>query len=155
NATPAEWDDLLALTKAETNPVVKNAYVRLLGSAKDSALAMRALELLRGDVLTSQQKPTILRAVAGGHPDMAFDFAVANTELVSGLIEASSRAAFIPSLGAGSNNPAMPGKIQAYADKQPETARGGAKRALAQIAVRKAVADRLRGGVTGWAGAAN
>lgn len=152
NVTPAEWADLLALTKAETNPVVKNEYVRLLGSAKDPAIAMRALELIKGDVLTAQQKPTILRAVAGGHPDMAFDFAVANLELVNGVIEASSRAAFIPSLGAGSNDPAMPGKIQAFADKQPVTARGGAKRALAAIAVRKAVADRLRTGVTGWAG---
>ena len=152
NATPAEWEDLLALTKAETDPVVKNGYVRLLGSAKDPALAMRALELIKGDALTSQQKPTILRTVAGGHPDLAFDFAVANAELVNGLIEANSRAAFIPSLGAGSNDPAMPGKLQAYAAKQPETARGGAKRALAQIAVRKAVADRLRGGVTAWAG---
>ena len=131
NVTVADWEDLLALTKAETNPVVKNEYVRLLGSAKDPALATRALELLKGDVLTPQQKPTILRGVAGGHPDMAFDYAVANVELVNGLIEANSRAAFIPSLGAGSNAPAMPGKIQAFAAKQPETARGGAKRALA------------------------
>ena len=152
NATPAEWDDLLALFKAENNPVVKNEYVRLLGAASDPALAMRALELVKGDVLTSQQKPTILRAVAGGHPDMAFDFAVTNVDLVNGLLEASTRAAFIPGLGAGSNDPAMPGKIQAYADTQPATARGGAKRALAQIAVRKAVADRLRNGVTNWAG---
>ncbi|MBN8814898.1 MAG: M1 family metallopeptidase [Sphingomonas sp.] len=155
NATPAEWDDLLALFKAENNPVVKNEYVRLLGSAKDPVLAARALDLVKGDVLTAQQKPTILRAVAGGHPDLAFDFAVANAELVNGALEASSRAAFIPSLGAGSNDPAMPGKIQAFAAKQPETARGGAKRALSQIAVRKAVADRLRGGVAGWAGAAS
>jgi aminopeptidase N len=155
NATPAEWDELLALTKAETNPVVKNGYVRLLGAANDPALATRALELLKGDQLTAQQKPTLLRAVAGGHPDMAFDFAVANRELVDGLIEASSRAAFIPSLGAGSNDPAMPGKIQAYAEKnQPEAARGGAKRAIATIAVRKAVADRLRPGVMAWAGGA-
>ena len=77
-------------------------------------------------------------------------------ELVNGLVEANSRAAFISGLGAGSNDPAMPGKIQAYAEKnQPEAARGGAKRAMAAIAVRKAVADRLRSGVTAWAGAAN
>jgi len=152
NATPAEWDDLLALTKAETNPVVKNGYVRLLGTAKDPALAMRALELVKGNDLTAQQKPTILRGVAGGHPDLAFDFAVANKALIDSLIEASSRAAFIPSLGAGSNDAAMPGKIQAYAEKyQPEAARGGARRSIATIAVRKAVADRMRAGVSDWA----
>ncbi|HEX4693791.1 M1 family metallopeptidase [Sphingomonas sp.] len=153
NATSAEWEDLLALTKVETNPVVKNGYIRLLGAARDPALAARALELIKGDVLTAQQKPTILRAVAGGHPDMAFDFAVANAELVNSVLEASTRAGFIVSLGAGSNDPAMPGKITAYAEKNlPEAARGGAKRALSSIAVRKAVADRLRPGVTSWAG---
>ncbi|MDB5678155.1 M1 family metallopeptidase [Sphingomonas bacterium] len=153
NATTADWDDLLALTKAETNPVVKNEYVRLLGAARDPVLAARALELVKGDVLSAQQKPTILRAVAGGHPDQAFDFAVANADLVNGLLEASTRAGFIVSLGAGSNDTTMPDKIAAYADKNlPASSRGGVKRALAGIAVRKAVADRLRAGVTNWAG---
>ena len=152
NATPAEWDDLLALFKAETNPVVKNEYVRLLGSPRDPVLAQKALDLFKTDVLTAQQKPTILRAVASGHPDLAFDFAVANADLVNGVLEASTRAGFIVSLGAGSNDPAMPGKITAYAEKNlPASSRGGMKRALASIAVRKAVADRLRAGVTAWA----
>jgi aminopeptidase N len=151
NATPADWDTLLALFKAETNPVVRNEYVRLLGAAKDPALAQKALDLLKTDVLTAQQKPTILRAVAGQHADLAFDFAVANADLVNGVLEASTRAGFIVSLGAGSNDPAMPGKINAYAEKNlPATARGGVKRALSAIAVRKAVADRLRPGVTAW-----
>lgn len=151
NATPAEWDDLLALFKAETNPVVKNEYVRLLGAPRDPMLAQKALDLFKTDVLTAQQKPTILRAVAGGHPDMAFDFAVANADLVNSVLEASTRAGFIVGLGAGSNDPAMPGKITAYAEKNlPASSRGGMKRALASIAVRKAVADRLRPGVTAW-----
>ena len=151
NATPADWDQLLALFKAETNPVVKNEYVRLLGQAKDPVLAQKALDLVKTDVLTAQQKPTILRAVAGGHPDLAFDYAVANAALVNGVLEASTRAGFIVGLGAGSNDPAMPGKINAYAEKNlPVGSRGGAKRALATIAVRKAVADRLRTGVTAW-----
>ncbi|MGN6817381.1 MAG: M1 family metallopeptidase [Sphingomonas sp.] len=153
NASPADWDALLALTKAETNPVVKNGYVRLLGQARDPALAQRALDLLKTDVLTAQQKPVILRAVASAHPDLAFDYAVANADMVNGFLEASTRAGFIVSLGAGSNDPAMPGKIAAYAEKNlPEGSRGGMKRALAVIAVRKAVADRLRAGVTAWVG---
>ena len=151
NATPAEWDQLLALTLAETNPVARNGYVRLLGIAHDPALAARALDLVKGDRLTAQQKPAILRAVAGGHPDLAFDFAVANADLVNGLLEASTRAGFIVSLGAGSADPTMPGKIMAFAERTlPEASRGGAKRAVSGIAVRKAIADRLRPGVTAW-----
>ncbi|MEO5866972.1 MAG: M1 family metallopeptidase, partial [Sphingomonas sp.] len=145
NATPAEWDALLALTKAESNPVAKNAYVDLLGATQDDALAGRALGLLRGSDLTTPQKASLLRAIANRHPDAAFDFAVANRELVDGFNEASSRSRYIVGLGTGSNDPAMPGKITAYATKYlPAASRDVADRAIAQIATRKASADRLR-----------
>jgi aminopeptidase N len=151
NATSAEWDQLLALTNAETDPVVRNTYVRLLGAARDPAIATRALDLIKGNAFTAQQKPGLLRSVAGGHPDLSFDFAVANAEMINGLLEASTRAGFIVGLGAGSNDPAMPGKITAYAAKNlPESSRGGAKRALTAISVRKSVLDRLTPGVTAW-----
>ena len=151
NATPAEWDQLLALTKAETNPVTKNRYVNLLGAAKDDALAGKALELLRSDMFSDPQKAGLLRAIAGRHPDMAFDWAVANRDLVNGFVEQSSESGYIVGLGGGSNDAAMPGKIQAYADKYlPAASRGGAQRTIAGIAVRKATADRLRPAVETW-----
>jgi aminopeptidase N len=153
HATPAEWDALLALARAETNPVVKNTYVRLLGVVRDDALAARALELLKGTDITTPQKASLLRAVAGRHPDMAFDFAVANLDLVNRFVETSSRAGYVVGLGQGSNDPAMPGKITAFAEQHlPVESRGGAKRALALIAVRKDAADRLRTDVSKWAG---
>lgn len=153
NATPAEWNALLALTKAETNPVAKNRFVSLLGAARDPATAGRALALLKTDTITAPQKAGLLRAVAGSHPDMAFDWAVANRTLVESFLEASTRSGYIVGLGAGSNDPAMPGKITAFADKYlPAESRGGAKRALSAIAVRKTAADQLRPAVTKWVG---
>ena len=152
-ATPAEWEALLALTKAETSPVAKNRFVTLLGSAEDDALAQRALDLLKTDTFSDPQKASLLRSVAGRHPDMAFDWALANRELVNGFVEQSSESGYIVGLGAGSNDPAMPGKIAAFADKYlPEGSRGGEKRALTAIAVRKAAADRLRPAVATWLG---
>ncbi|TXC70640.1 M1 family metallopeptidase [Sphingomonas ginsenosidivorax] len=151
NATPAEWDALLALTKAEKNPVAKNRFVTLLGAAREDAIATRALALLKTDTITPPQKAALLRAVAARHPDMAFDWAVANKATVDGFVEESSRAGYIVGLGGGSNDPAMPGKINAYAATNlPEASRGGAKRTIAGIAVRKATADRLRPAVTQW-----
>jgi aminopeptidase N len=151
NATPAEWEALLAMTKAEKNPVIRNSYVRLLGTARDDALAQRALGLLKSDDITAPQKASLIRSIAGRHPDMAFDFAVANMDLVNGLLETSTRAGFIVGLGQGSNDPAMPGKITAFAEKNlPEASRGGAKRALAIIGVRRQSADRMRTDVTKW-----
>ncbi len=152
NATPAEWDALLALTKAEKSPVAKNRFVSLLGAARDDATAGRALALLKTDTITTPQKAALLKAVAARHPDMAFDWAVANRTLVDGFVEESSRAGYVVGLGGGSNDPAMPGKITAYAAANlPAASQGGAKRAVAGIAVRKATAERLRPAVTTWA----
>jgi aminopeptidase N len=156
NATPAEWDALFAIATAEKNPVAKNTYVRLLGNARDDALARRALELLKTDAFTAPQKAALIRAVAARHPEMAFDYAVANMELVNGLLETSTRAGFIVSLATASNDPAMPAKITAYAEKNlPEASRGGAAKALSAISVRKQGADRVRADVTKWVGAGN
>lgn len=152
NATPAEWDALLKLTLAEKNPVVKNGYVRLLGAAENDALAQRALDLLTTDRFTAPQKAGLLKAVAGGHPDMAFGFALAHLPLVNTLVETSTRAGFVASLGAGSDDPAMPGKITAFAAANlPPAARGGAKSTVASMAARQMVNARIRGDIAAWA----
>ncbi|MEG3177467.1 M1 family metallopeptidase [Sphingomonas sp. RB3P16] len=152
NATPAEWDALLRLTLAEKNPVVKNGYVRLLGAADDDALAQRALDLLTTDRFTAPQKASLLKSIARGHPDMAFGFAVAHLPLVNTLVETSTRAGFVASLGAGSDDPAMPAKITAFAtDNLPPAARGGAKATVASMAARRMVNARIRGDIAAWA----
>ena len=153
NATMADWEALLAITKAEKNPVAKNGYVRFLGLAKDDAVAARALELLKGNDLTTPQKASLLASIAGRHPDMAFDFAVANLDLVNSFLETSTRAGFVVGLAAGSNDPAMPAKVTAFAEKNlPEASRGGARRTLALIETRRQAAERLKPAVSAWLG---
>ncbi len=152
NATPAEWDALLRLTEAEKSPVARNSFVALLGAARDPALATRALALLETNRITDPQKASLLRSIANRHPDQAFDWAIAHQAVVNGFLEQSSRADYIPSLGQGSNDPAMPGKIKAYAATLPAGSGNGAGRALSSIAVRRAAADRLRPAITAWAG---
>ncbi|HWK36028.1 M1 family metallopeptidase [Sphingomonas sp.] len=153
NATPAEWDALLALTRAETSPVVRTGYISLLGVARDDALAKRALDLVKADEFTAPQRASLLAAIASGHPDLAFDFAVANADLVNGLLETSTRSSFIVGLAAGSNDPAMIGRVEAWAAKNlPEGSRGPALRTVTAIKNRATYADRLRPAVTAWAG---
>lgn len=153
NATESEWDQLLALTKAERSPVVKNRYVQLLGAARDVGIARRSLELLKTDTFTPPQRASLLRAISAQHPDLAFDWAVANRALVDGFTEESQRAAYIVGLGGASNDPAMPGKITAFAEKNiPESGRAGAQRTVAFIGVRKVTADRLRPATQRWLG---
>ena len=151
NATPAEWDALLNLTRATTNPVVRNGYVQLLGSARDAALANRALELLTADDFTAPQKSSLLRAISGRHADLAFDYAIAHLDLVNSFLETSTRSGYVPSLGAGSSDPAMPAKILAFAEKNlPVASQGGAKRTVAVMGIRQQLADRTRPAVTAW-----
>ena len=153
NASVADWEQLLALTESETSPVAKNRFVTLLGAGRDQATARRALELLRTDRLTQPQKASLLRSIANNHPELAFDWAVTNRTLVDGFVEESSRAGFIPGLGAASADPAMPGKIAAWADRNlPEGSRGAATRAVTSMAVRKAATERLRPATARWLG---
>jgi aminopeptidase N len=152
NMTPAEYDALLAATRRETDPVVRNQYISLLGRAKDPALAQRSLELVRTPGFTDPQRISLLAALARSHPDLAFDFASGNAELVNPLLETSSRSSFIVQLGGGSNDPAMIGKIQTFAQTLPATSRAPADRTVNAIRNRAAVADRLRPAVTRWAG---
>ena len=152
NATPAEWDRLRALMLAEREPVAKNIYVSLLGRADDDALARRALDLMPGSDLTAPQKAILIKAVAAGHPDMAFDYAVAHLALVNTLVETSTSAGFVASLGAGSEDSAMPGKITAFATANlPLAARGGAKSTVAAMAARRLVTARIRADTAAWA----
>ncbi len=153
NATGAEWDALVAITRAETNPVVRNEYVGLIGGSRDKATAQRALELLATDVLTAPQKAILLRAVAAQHPDLAFDWAVAHRALTDSFVETSSKARFVPQLAAGSLDPAMPGKIRAYAAANlPEAARGPAERTVASMAAAREITGRLQPSLARWLG---
>jgi hypothetical protein len=122
---------------------------------RDEAVARKAFDLLTGDQITAPQKSALLVRLAARHPDLAFDWAVANRALVESWLEESTKASFIVSLGTGSTDPAMPGKITAFAEKNlPEASRDGARRAVSAIAVRKAAADRLRAATARWLGVA-
>lgn len=151
HATPAEWDALLAMTRAEQSPVVRNGYIDLLGGARDPALATRALALVKAGEFTAPQRASLLSAVAARHPDLAFDFATANAALVNGLLETSTRSSFIVQLGGRSNDPAMIGKIESWAAANlPASSRAPAVRTVNGIRNRAAIAGRLRPAVAKW-----
>lgn len=153
NATVAEWELLLDLARREASPVVRNGYIDLLGVAQDDALARRALDLVKAGEFTPPQRASLVSSVASAHPGLAFDFAVANDDLINSFLETSTRAGFVVQLGGRSNNPAMPGRITAYAERRlPASSRAPAVRAVNGIENRAAFAKRLRPAVTLWVG---
>ena len=115
HADAASWDALHAAALAEKTPLIKDNYYRLLASTDDKALAQRALDLAMTDEPGLTNSAAMLGAVAGVHPDLAFDYAIAHMEAVNTRVDVPSRSRFYPRLANGSSDPAMLEKLAAYA----------------------------------------
>ncbi len=149
----AGWDDLLARAKAEKNPLLQQDYFSALGGAHDPALAQKALDLALTDAVPVPLRPAIIRAVSGGHPEMAFDYGVAHAEKINALLEESTRAGFIVGLAGNAAEVATADKVTAYAERAlPEASRLPAKTVVAGIKIRARVRAELMPAFTTWSG---
>jgi aminopeptidase N len=109
------WDELHRTTLAEKSPMIKDQMYHLLASSNDASLARRALELAMTDEPGVTNSAAMLAQVASQHPDMAFDFALANMEKVNQRVDATSRSRYFPRLASGSADPATIVKLDTYA----------------------------------------
>jgi aminopeptidase N len=151
NVDSAGWERLRAQARAEKSPLVKAQLYRLLGTARDPALAQRALDLALTDEPGATTGSAIISAVSNEHPDLAFDFAARNREKVEALVDASSRSRFLAGLGGGSADPAMIGKLEAYATRyMTPQSRGRVDVAIASIRDRVRVRTTRLPDITRW-----
>jgi aminopeptidase N len=149
NATSAEWRRLAEMARTASTATEKQSYYALLGGVSDAALAKRALEFaLTGEAGTSSAQ--IIAAVAAEHPDLAFDFALANQAKVETLVDASGFTGWIAGLAAGSRDPAMIGKLEVFRDASPPDERRGIERRIAQIRQRLDSEPRLSREIGEW-----
>ncbi len=151
NADKATWDKIRKLAQSADSSVVKSSMYRLLGATKDKALAAEALKLALTDEPGATTSASIISAVAGEHPEMAVDFALANKAAVLALVDVGSRSEYIGGLGYGSEDPAMPAKLDEYAksDLTPES-RKTVDEAIAAINTRLKTLPRVKAGVAVW-----
>ena len=151
HADAATWQQLHAAAKAEKTPLVKDMLYSLLSIAQDKALATRALELALTDEPGATSSAAMIGTVAGQHPDLAFDFAMAHRAQVEAKVDSSSRSRYFPGLGNSSLDPAMVGKIRAYADAHLAAgARRPAETAIANIVYRSKVRSERLPAVDAW-----
>ena len=153
HADAATWDAIHAQAVAEKTPLIRAQLFSLLASAEDETLARKALDLALtpepGETLSS----SMISRVAGSHPDMTFDWAVANKDKVNAKVDNSARTRFIPGLGAGSSNPAMAEKIKAWAAANlAEGSRGEADKAAASVLNRARIRQERLPAITAWVG---
>ncbi|HEX8787116.1 MAG TPA: M1 family aminopeptidase, partial [Telluria sp.] len=134
HADAATWEQMHASAKLEKTPLVRDRLYALLASTEDRALAQRALQLALSDEPGATNSAAMIAAVAQRFPDMAFDFALANLAKVNERVDASSRSRYLARLAMGSSDPAMVGKLNAYAEANlAPSSRGDVELAIATI----------------------
>lgn len=150
-ADQATWEQLHAMAKAEKTPLIKDQLYGLLGIAEDKALAQRALDLALTDEPGATNSAGMIGAVAGQHPDMAFDFAVQHHAEIETLVDASSQARYYPGIGGGSSDRAMIAKLRGFAQAHiPESARNATETAIANIEYRLQVREQRMPAIGAW-----
>ena len=151
NADAATWETLRAQAKAEKTPLIRDQLYTQLASAEDETLAAKALELALTDEPGETLSANMISRVAGLHPDLAFDFAVAHKDAVNGKVDAASATKFIPGLARNSADPAMIGKVTAYAAANlPAGSRGEAEKSVAAITDRIKARKAALPQITAW-----
>jgi aminopeptidase N len=141
HADLATWEQLHTLARNAKSSLEQRRFYLLLGTARDGALAQRALALALTDEIPVTLKPDIIDSVAGDfregdgdHAEMAFDFALAHIEEIAALLEPSSRTEYIPGLAAETSDLSAIAKLRVYADANiPASARQSVVKAEAAI----------------------
>ncbi len=140
NADVAGWELLHAKAKAENNPTFKSILYRALASNKTQSLAERALKIALSDEVPVPMRSSIIAAASQEHPAFVFDWAVANKDVVNGMLEESSKSEFIVGLAYNSTDLALADRVMAYANANiPAPAR---MPALQTVGFIKYLADR-------------
>ena len=153
-ADAARWETLRSLAKSEKSPVAKLIQYRNLGGVRDAALAQKALDLVLTDEVPLPMRGNVIQAVAGEHPEMAFDWAVAHADRVNALLESSTRSGFIVGLAAGSSNLDVAKRVTAYAARAlPAASRKPAEQVVSAITYRAGLRTMQAAALGKWAGA--
>jgi len=151
HADAATWDALHTEARAGTTQLARNQLYDLLASSADEALATRALELALTDEPGATNTPAMIRRVASGHPDLAFDFAMAHLSQVNAKLDSGSLSRFYPHLAEGSSDPAMIGKLKTYAEANlAPDARSDVDTAVVHIAYRIKIREERLPGIDAW-----
>lgn len=93
----------------------------------------------------------MISAVSGEHPEMTVDFALENLDAVLGLVDVASRSEYIAQLAGGSDDAAMPAKLDAYAKKYltPES-RKTIDQSINAINTRIKTRPIVKAGIAAW-----
>ena len=135
HADAATWEQLRQLALHATVPTEAQRYFRLLGTARDRALAQRALDLTLTNEANVTFRPDIIGDVALDYPDLAFEFAAAHLKEVYAGVEPDNRVPFMAQLLSTADSAASAASLRAFAKANiPPNNQHAVQVSLAQIA---------------------
>lgn len=144
NATPAEYDSLLAQARAATDFVEQRRAWLRVASARNPALAQRTLQLTLGEDIPRQIRTQVISRVSGDNPRLAWDFLVANRTAIEALLDPLQRLEYPATVASVSADPAVATELETYARDFPEGARPTIAAATTAIRLRaQTVSDRM------------
>jgi aminopeptidase N len=149
-ADVASWEALRRQAGTASSARDRERLYRLLGMARDPALADRALALALSDEPPATIRPGIIAAVADRYPEKAFDFALAHRAEIEALLEPDSRVIYFANLASGSRDAALIPKLQAYGATIPASSRGEIDKAVGAIQRRKMFAELRAPQIERW-----
>ena len=151
HAGAATWDRLHEAARVETTPMVKDQMYYMLSSTEDESLARKALDL----ALTAEPGATngaeMIARVAGEHPDLAFEFAIAHRTELDDKLDATSRSRYFAGIAGRSADAAMLDKLSAYANAHVDArSRRSTDTAAANVSDRIRVRGRVLPAMEAW-----
>jgi len=152
HADAETWERLHELARQATEVTDRSRLYSLLGASHTPGLADRALALALTSEPSATDAPALIRSVARNFPDRAFAFALAHRAAVDALLEPTFRTRFYTGLAGGSQDPAMPAKLDAFAATIPANSRGEITRAIAAIRYRLDIVAKRLPEVDRWLG---
>jgi aminopeptidase N len=150
-ADPATWDTLHQMARAAGGSVERTTYYQLLGATRDEALARRALDLALGEEPGATISSGMISRVAGEHPEMTLDFALAHLDRVRSLVDSSGWSRYLAQLGGGSRKAATIAKLNAYADAHvAKSDRKPIDQVVGRMTARIGETARMKAGTSAW-----
>jgi len=150
HADAATWDQLHTMAQNDHEVTDRTRLYAALGSAKDAALADKALALALTKEPSATDAPVIIAAVSDEFPEKAWDFITAHRAQVDEMIEPTSRTTYFTNIASGASDPGMAAKLEAFAKTAPASARGEIDKALAVLRYRQQVVEKALPDADRW-----
>ncbi|WP_260922723.1 M1 family metallopeptidase [Novosphingobium sp. 9] len=150
NATAQDWELMKSLAAKSGSIVERQIYYAAMGAAHDDALAQKTLDLAISGTPDATSGSQMIVAVAGDHSNLAWEFVRAHQVETDKLISSAGRPRFQANLVRNNDDPAMVGKLAAYAKTLPVDQAKPINQALSRLQERLKNTPRTRAEIGAW-----